>query len=134
MRRPHSRKDTEGQESVSEKKPSTNCCTGTRRREGVIQRCSTSGWQHFHLGNQTTHPLQFHSLSSLTASVYPDWVSVCCPLHPLYRSTLPPSILPHICTHILFLCLFVSLRRMSITAQSKEALIRGQECDASRVR
>lgn len=81
-----------------------------RRTEGEVQRCSTSGWQLFHLGNQTTHPLLFHSPSSLAASFLPGCMSVCCPLHPRCLSTLPPSIpspgflyththTPTVCTH-----------------------------------
>lgn len=96
-----SRKDTELSKrpgvKASERRPRTDCCRETelehnyRRDEGAIQRCCTSGWQHFHPSNQTTHPLQFHSLS-LTASCSPGLVSVCCPLHPHYLPTLPPFI------------------------------------------
>lgn len=33
-----------------------------RRNEREQQRCSTSGWQHFHLSNQSTHPPHSHQL------------------------------------------------------------------------
>uniref|UniRef100_A0A665WIE5 Uncharacterized protein n=1 Tax=Echeneis naucrates TaxID=173247 RepID=A0A665WIE5_ECHNA len=102
MRGPYSRKDTRLSKGprvkVSEKKPNSDRFTETEvehnygRSEGERQRCSTSGWQHFHLSNQTTHPLQFLFSSSLIASLFPRWVSVCCPLHPHYLPTLPTSI------------------------------------------
>lgn len=156
MRGPCIRKDAEGRGSKSVRKDQVQTAAqGPSRTRGEvteIQWCSTSGWQHFHLSNQTTHPLQFHWRSSLTASIstrpnvclLPSAPTLSFHTSSLASSTYRPLFLQahmlHAHTHtralslLLSHCLFVSLRRMSITAQGKEALIRGQECDASRAR
>lgn len=132
---------------VCEKRPSADCCTGTKleqnygRSEGEILRCNASGWQHFHLSIRphilcsfTLCPLsqrqsqQAECLSAAlcTHSIVPHFLSR------FFHTTPPFSAHTHAaCTNtrslslLLSHCLRVSLRRMSITAQGKEALIRG---------
>lgn len=112
-----------------------------RRNEGKQQRCSTSGWQHFHLSNQSTHPPHSHQLfcqagclsaALCTRAIFTHFLH---PAKPYFFNTHILYAHSHRHTHIHTLpvshCLRVSLRRMSITAQGKEVPIRRQECDAS---
>lgn len=117
---PCSRKEIEPSKGLEVKasERSRDCCRETeleqncRRNEGKQQRCSTSGWQHFHLSNQTTHPPHSHHLSCQAGCLSAALCTQAIFTHFLYPSQ--PDFFQHTCaactrtaTHSL--CLAVSV-------------------------